>query len=65
MFCLLLNSVYAIHTLFVIVVVFPLPSLYKEKINTKFFVIILADREVSIFHFLLQNFKNEVVSAHS
>ena len=65
MFCLLLNSVYTIDTLFVIVAVFSLPSLYKENINTKVFVIVLSDREVSIFHFLLQNFKDEVVSAHS
>ena len=62
MFCLLLNSVYTIDTLFVIVAVF---SLYKENINTKVFVIVLSDREVSIFHFLLQNFKDEVVSAHT
>ena len=73
MFCSLLkrNHLYICHTIhtsynvnnFIIIVVVPCID-YKENIKTTVFARIHADREISVFHFLLQNCKDEVVSVH-
>ena len=72
MFCLLLKDnhsyiFHAMHTSHIVnynVIVVVCCVDYEGNIKGTVFVILDADRGVSIFHFLLQNCKDEVVSVH-